>query len=55
MTHTAVLVIVLVIACLWYTGQRSVGFSNGKTTSLLNVKVYAGLLGFALLLALLWQ
>ena len=52
------MLIVLVFACLWYTGRwasSGTGMSEAGGVPLLNSKVYVALLGFALILAFLWH
>jgi len=58
MIQTSLLIIILVVWCLWYTGRRASRVKGGKgekLDSLMNPKVYASLLGFALVLAFLWH
>ena len=58
MIQTSLLVIILVIWSLWYTGRRSSatwGAKAEKREALMNARVYASLLAFALVLAFLWR
>jgi hypothetical protein len=56
MSHTVLILIVLVFACLWYTGRRPVSQLGVKgQLPLAGPKVYAALVGFALIAAYLWR
>ncbi len=55
MIQTALMVELLVVACLWYTGKPSVKARFAGSSPLLNGKVYAMLIAFALVLAFLWN
>ena len=59
MIETTVMLVVLIIAALWYTGWRTSNADavaeaqSGKKMPLFTPTVYAGLLAFAVVLAIL--
>ena len=59
MVTTMLLLVVLVIACVWYSGRQP-GLTGhavkqtGEAVPLLNVQVYTGLVIFALIMAFIW-
>ncbi len=55
MTNTSILVIVLVVACLWYTGRRPLNKPTGKASPVLSIQSYGALLVFGLILAFVWS
>jgi hypothetical protein len=49
------MLIILVIACVWYSRQQFAKTKDGQPLKLIDPPLYTALIAFALVLAVLWR